>query len=202
MSTEPQRAAPEPSSPTRARPTEIAEEREPTPRPVADLMAQMAYEFQQQDSGWKLLRGRDRAGHTDTFIQGPFALYQMKTEPRNPYQQVGVGLRFPNPRTEGLPGNRSPNRAQERLFTPRTLETLFNGEPFPFQEIYPRLLHDPEAETLSLEAVVSAGIGARSQPGVDRLRHLISAQQDNLQARLDRELNRLTRRHDMFKEFG
>ncbi len=200
--TEEAQITPERSSPAVAKPTEIAEEKLPTPRPVSELMAQMAFEFQQEDSGWKLLRGRDRAGHTDTFIQGPFALYQMKTELRNPYEHVGVGMRFPNPRTEGLPGGRIPSRAQERLFTPRTLEALFTGEPFPFQEIYPCLRHDPEAETLSIEAVVSAGIGARSQPATDRMRHLISAQQDNLQAKLDRELNRLTRRHDMFKEFG
>jgi len=186
----------------RAKPTEIAEEKEPTPRPVAELMAQMAYEYQQQENDWRLLRGRDRAGHTDTFIQGPVALYQMKTELKNPFQHIGVGMRFPNPRTEGLPGGRRPNRAQERLFTPRTLEPLFSGEPFPFQEVYPRLRHDPDEQTISLETVVSAGIGAHSQPATDKLRHLISAQQDNLQARLDRELNKLTRKHDMFKEFG
>lgn len=202
MSDEPKQARSDRSTSARSPSTEIIEEKEPTPRPVAELMTQMACEYQQQDSGWKLLRGRDRAGHTDTFIQGPLALYQMKTELRNPYQQVGVGMRFPNPRTEGLHNGRKPDRAQERLFTPLTLEPLFKGEPFPFQEIYPTVHHNPDAETLSIETVISAGIGARSQPATDRLRHLVSAQQDNLQARLSRELNKLTRRHDMFREFG
>ena len=97
----------------------------------------------------------------------------MKTELKNPYQPIGVGSKI----------MRSPDE---------DIRLKFKGKPFPFSEIYP---HQEKA------AIIAIGIGKYSPSSSKNLKNIISSQQEKLDVKLNRELNKLLDKEGMFKEY-
>lgn len=140
---------------------------------IDEIIRDIKKEFDKEKEGWEVLRGRDKRGHYDTYVLGPDSLYQMKTELKNPYQPIGVGSKI----------MKSPDE---------DIKLKFKGKTFPFSEIYP---HKEKA------AIIAMGIGKYSPSSSKNLKNIISSQQEKLDVKLNRELNKLLDKEGMFKEY-
>lgn len=140
---------------------------------IEEIIREIKKEYDKDKEGWEVLRGRDSRGHYDTYILGPNSLYQMKTELKNPYKPIGVGSKILKSPDEEIRKN-------------------FKGKPFPFSELYQ---HKEKA------TIIALGIGKYSQSSSKKLKNIISTQQEKLDAKLNKELQKLLDKEGMFKEY-
>lgn len=61
-------------------------------KPIGDLLMEMKKRYDQDKSGWRVLSGKADHGLFDTFVLHRDRLWQMKTEPVNPFEAIGVGV--------------------------------------------------------------------------------------------------------------
>ena len=57
---------------------------------VEQIMFEIKKKYDKKPENWRVLRGRDKRGHYDTYILGCDSLWYMKTEWKTPYQPIGV----------------------------------------------------------------------------------------------------------------
>lgn len=143
-------------------------------RPVEEIIAEVKLNFDRDPMNWKMLRGRDRLGHYDTYIMNKKSLWQLKTEFKNPYQPTGVGTKIMDNPTEEI----------EFL--------MEKGEALPFSEIYPQPMSNP---------IFAMGIGRFSPPAADTLKGIISSKQDELEKNLSVGLDKLLHREGLCKDY-
>ena len=139
-----------------------------------EIIAEIKECYDQEPTGWKMLRGRDRAGHYDTYILNRKSLWQLKTEFRNPYQPAGVGIKIMDDPDD-------------------TIDILMReGEQLPFSEIYPQPASRP---------IYTMGIGRYSPRATNKLRSIISSKQDELERNLSESLDVFLHREGICKDY-
>lgn len=154
---------------------------------VEALIMEIKREWDLNPLGWRLLRGRDPKGRTETYISGAGSLWFMKTELRNPYQPIGVGTRI------------------DGVQIKEVVPFMVKGEPFPIGECYPvrNYFSKPERKPLPEKSwVFTLGIGTYSTESTAALKTILSEKQEKLEQKLNRELDRLLDREGMFKEYA
>ena len=141
---------------------------------VEDIVAEIKECYDQEPFGWKMLRGRDRAGHYDTYIANKKNLWQLKTEFKTPYQPAGVGVKIMD----------IPDERIDMLMT--------EGDALPFSEIYPLRKSHP---------IFAMGIGRYSPKATNELKGIISSRQDELEKNLSEGLDKLLHREGICKDY-
>ncbi len=141
---------------------------------VEEIIADIKKCYDQEPAGWKMLRGRDRAGHYDTYILNQKSLWQLKTEFKNPYQPAGVGIKIMD----------EPDDTIDML--------MREGEPLPFSEIYPQRKSHP---------IFAVGIGRYSPKAANELKGIISSKQDELERNLSESLDIFLHREGLCKDY-
>jgi len=141
---------------------------------VEEIIAEIKYCYDQNPLGWKMLRGRDRMGHYDTYIMNSKSLWQMKTEFKNPYQPKGVGIKIMD------------NPDKEINFL------MEKGDALPFSEIYQLQSHHP---------IFALGVGRYSQKASDKLKGIISSKQEELEKNLSESLNKFLHKEGICKDY-
>ncbi len=143
-------------------------------RSVEEIIAEIKLKYDSNPYNWKMLRGRDRAGHYDTYVMNEKTLWQMKTEFRNPYQPTGVGVRVKDPPIEEV----------EFL--------MEKGAALPFSEVYPQTQSNP---------IFAMGVGRFSPPAANTLKGIISSRQEELEKNLSESLDKLLHREGICKDY-
>lgn len=131
---------------------------------VENTMAEIKIQFDQNPMDWRMLRGRDKDGHYDTYIANKRALWHLKTEFKTPYEPKGVGVKI----MENPPD----------LFT----AIMEKGEAYPFGEIY----HKTE-----MPPIFALGVGKYSQSAASQMKSLISSKNEELERSMNKSLNKL-----------
>jgi len=143
-------------------------------RAAEEIIFDIKSRYDVEPSGWNVLRGRDNRGHYDTYIsQGQDHLWRLKTEFKRPGEPIGVGVRLTGKIDDDIK------------------KVLREGEPLPFGEMY-RTIEG---------GIIAFGIGRFSQRGTDDLKGILSSKQDELEVKMNQDLDRLLKREDMLKEF-
>ena len=136
-------------------------------------MEEMLREYRRKRKGWKVLRTTDSSGFTDLFFSGAGKLWQIKGEPKSPYELVGEGVRL-----------------AERM--DREVEKVMEeGEPFPF---WLATVH-PEEEAI----IIASGLGRASK--LSPL-SLLSDKQREMDLELRKKVEELCERFGLRREFG
>jgi hypothetical protein len=104
----------------------------------------------------------------------------MKTEFRNPYQPIGVGVKIEDIQLDVV-----------------RVAMKEKGELFPFGEIYRPL----SLKSKAIQSIVALGIGKYSSDATSKLKSIISSKQAELEIDLNRKLQKLLDREGMFKEY-
>ncbi|UCE73928.1 MAG: hypothetical protein JSV56_13055 [Methanomassiliicoccales archaeon] len=141
---------------------------------VEEIIAEIKECYDQEPEGWKLLRGRDRAGHYDTYIMNKKNLWQMKTEFKTPFQPKGVGIRIMD----------KPDEEVEVL--------MEKGTALPFGEIYQQRKNHP---------IFALGIGRYSPKATSEMKGILSSKQEELEKNLSENLDKLLFREGIYKEY-
>jgi len=139
----------------------------------AEIMEEMLREYRRERRGWKMLKTTDSRGFIDLFFFGAGKLWQIKGEPKSPYELVGRGVRLAE----------KVDRKVE--------EVMEKGEPLPFWLVTPH----PEEEAL----IVASGLGRGSE--LSPL-SLLSAKQREMDLELRKKVEELCERHGLRREFG
>ena len=140
---------------------------------VEQIMFEIKKKYDKKPSDWRVLRGRDKRGHYDTYVLGSDSLWHMKTEWKTPYQPIGVGRKIDD----------FPEKARHIIEE--------GGEYFPIGEIYPQ----PKDATL-----IAIGIGRYSPKSTSNLKRIISGQ-DALEGKMNKGLKKLLKKEEMMKEY-
>ncbi len=141
---------------------------------VEEIITEIKILYDQNPLGWKMLRGRDRMGHYDTYIRNQNDLWQLKTEFKSPYEPKGIGIKIADP----------PRKEMEFL--------MEKGDPLPFGEIYSQHKNPP---------IFTMGIGRYSPKATQKLKSIISSKQEDLEANLSENLNRFLHREGICKDY-
>ena len=141
---------------------------------VEEIIFEIKERFDQEPLGWKMLRGRDRSGHYDTYIMNKENLWQLKTEFKNPYQPVGVGIKIAD----------NPNEEIDFL--------MKVGDALPFGEIYPQRKSHP---------IFAVGVGRYSPKATSELKSIISSKHDELERNLSESLDKFLHREGLCKDY-
>ena len=141
---------------------------------VERIIAEIKERYDQEPVGWKLLRGRDTAGHYDTYIMNNKSLWQLKTEFKSPYQPAGVGIKILD----------NPDEEMDIL--------MREGDILPFSEIYPQRKSHP---------IFAMGIGRYSPKATNKLKSIISSKNEELERNLSKSLNKFLHREGLLKEY-
>lgn len=144
-------------------------------KPIGDLLLEMKKRFDKDSKGWRVLSGRADRGLYDTFVLHRDRLWQMKSEPVNPFQAIGVGVTH--------------RRVDESLHN----RIMQDGMPFFFQ------IAAPQKKGL----IMAQGIQRYSDDSASRLRTVLSDKQEQLDRELESavqsmSLKRFPDRHAMY----
>jgi len=135
-------------------------------KPIGDLLMEMKRRYDRDPRGWRVLTGRSDHGLFDTFVLHRDRLWQLKTEPVNPFEAVGVGV--------------SVRRVDEALYN----KIMEQGRPFFFHIAAPR----------KRGVIVAQGIQRYSDSSVSRLRSVLSDRQEQLDRELQAAVMSISRR--------
>jgi len=127
---------------------------------------EMKRRYDRDPRGWRVLTGRSSRGLFDTFILHRDRLWQLKTEPVNPFEAIGVG---------------SPVRRVDEALYNKIME---KGRPFFFHIAAPR----------KRGLVVAQGIQRYSDSSASRLRSVLSDRQEQLDRELEAAVTSISRR--------
>ena len=141
---------------------------------VEEIIAEIKECYDQEPFGWKMLRGRDRAGHYDTYIMNRKSLWQLKTEFKSPHQPVGVGIKIMD----------NPHKEIDLL--------MEEGSALPFGEIYQQRKSHP---------IFALGIGRYSPKATKELKGIVSSKQEELERNLSENLNKFLHREGICKDY-
>lgn len=141
---------------------------------VEEIIADIKVAYDQDPTGWKMLRGRDRKGHYDTYVMNQKSLWQLKTEFKNPHQPAGIGSKIMDDPDEGIDF------------------LMAKGEFLPFSEIYPQGRGVP---------IFAMGIGRYSPKATNRLKSIISTKQYDLEKKLSDSLDKFLHREGLCKDY-
>ena len=144
-------------------------------QPIGDVLMEMKKRFDKDSQGWRVLSGAADHGLYDTFVLHRDRLWQMKTEPVNPFEMIGVGTTH--------------RRVDEGLHN----QIMQEGKPFLFQ------IAAPQRKGL----VMAEGIQRYSDSSASQLRTVMSDRQEALDRELEScvrsmSLKRFPERHAMF----
>ncbi|MFX1541002.1 MAG: hypothetical protein ACFFBX_09510 [Promethearchaeota archaeon] len=144
-------------------------------KPIGDLLMEMKKRYDKDQQGWRVLSGRADRGLYDTFILHRDRLWQMKTEPVNPFEVIGVG---------------SVHRRVDESLHNRIMQ---EGKPFFFQIAAPQ----------RKGVVLAQGIQRYSDDSTNRLRMVMSDRQETLDRELQTavrsmSLKRFPERHALY----
>jgi hypothetical protein len=136
---------------------------------------EMKKRYDKEKVGWRVLSGRADQGLYDTFVLHRDRLWQMKTEPVNPFEAIGVGVTH--------------RRVDEGLHN----KIMQEGKPFLFQIAAPQ----------RKGVILAQGIQRYSDDSASRLRTVLSDRQEELDRELatavrSMSLKRFPERHDMY----
>ncbi|UCE39444.1 MAG: hypothetical protein JSW00_09545 [Thermoplasmata archaeon] len=143
-------------------------------KPVEEIIAEIKSCYDHDPYGWRMLRGRDRAGHYDTYIMNRRSLWQMKTEFKNPYQPKGVGTKIMD----------KPDKEIEIL--------MEMGEALPFGELYHQQKSHP---------IYTLGVGRYSKSAANQLKGIISSKQEEVEKNLTENLDKFLHREGICKDY-
>ena len=87
---------------------------------IGDILLEMKKRYDKDQQGWQVLSGKTDHGLFDTFVLHRDRLWQMKTEPVNPFEVIGVGVTH--------------RRVDEGIHN----RIMKEGQPFFFQMIAPQ----------------------------------------------------------------
>ena len=141
---------------------------------VEEIISEIKECYDQEPVGWKMLRGRDRAGHYDTYIKNTKKLWQLKTEFKSPHRPAGVGIKISD----------NPEKEIDML--------MEVGEVLPFGEIYRQRKSHP---------IFTVGVGRYSHSATNELKSLISTKNDKLERNLSESLERFLHREGLCKDY-
>lgn len=144
---------------------------------INEIIREIKQEYDLSDTSWRVLRGRDENRHLDTFISNEKSLWHLKTEMRNPYEPMGVGVKL------------------DDVHMDLVRVVMSQGELFPFQELYSQ-------RDINGPPIVALGLGMQSQNSVDKVKCLVSDKQKDVDTMLTSSLEKLLKREGMFKEFA
>lgn len=142
---------------------------------IGDLLLEMKKRYEKEPRGWRVLSGRADQGFFDTFVLHRDRLWQMKTEPVNPFEAIGVGVTH--------------RHVDEGLYN----RVMQEGKPLIFQIIAPQR-----------KGVIAAqGIQRYSDESTSKLRWVLSDKQEQLDRELDETMRQISRkrfpeRHAMY----
>ncbi len=142
---------------------------------IGDLLMEMKKRYDREPEGWRVLSGRADHGFFDTFILHRDRLWQMKTEPVNPLEAIGVGVTH--------------RRVDEGIYN----RIMQEGNPLLFQIIAPQ----------QKGVIAAKGIQRYSDESTSKLRWVLSDKQEQLDKELEETVRRISRkrfpeRHDMY----
>lgn len=143
-------------------------------KPVAELMEELLREYRKSPRGWRVLKDLDSRGFTDLFFYGAGKLWQIKGEPKSPFEMVGVGARLVD-------------QVDERI-----KRLMGRGEPLPFGLA---TIHPKEEDAL----ILATGMGRRAEASP---LSLLSPQQKEMDLKLRRKLDELCERYGLRKGYG
>jgi len=144
-------------------------------KPIGELLLEMKKRYDRDPKGWRVLSGQTDHGLFDTFVLHHDRLWQMKTEPVNPFEAIGVGV--------------SHRRVDEGTHN----QIMQAGEPFLFQ------IAAPQREGV----IVAGGVQRFSNDSASELRMVLSDRQQQLDHELEAAVRSISRkrfpeRHAMF----
>lgn len=144
-------------------------------KPIGELLLEMKTRYDRDPKGWRVLSGQTDHGLFDTFVLHHDRLWQMKTEPVNPFEAIGVGV--------------SHRRVDEGTHN----QIMQAGEPFLFQ------IAAPQREGV----IVAGGVQRFSNDSASKLRMVLSDRQQQLDRELEAAVQSISRkrfpeRHAMF----
>jgi hypothetical protein len=141
---------------------------------VENTMAEIKVHYDQNPLNWRMLRGRDKDGHYDTYIMNKKALWHLKTEFKTPYEPKGIGVKvMDNP--------------------PDIVAAIMEkGEAFPFGEIYHKLEMPP---------IFAMGMGKYSQNASGQIKSLISSKNEELERNMNKSLGKLLHKEGICQEY-
>ncbi len=132
--------------------------------PVGRLIRKIKKAYDENPDGWRVLSGKDPKGHIDTFIGCETKLWQIKFDPINPFEAIGVGS----------PIKKIDDEIQMKL--------MEKGEKKPFHVLFPQSTRD---------VIVAMGLESYSSESTKDLKELISHKQKTLEAELNKKLEML-----------
>jgi len=135
-----------------------------TIKPASDIIKEIKKSYDKDNTGWSVLGGKSK-GQYDTFIAQPPRLWQIKSEPINPFQAIGLGTTVRN--------------IDEDIM--RTIVQL--GKPVNFQALFPQ----PEDKS----AIFMSGIERFSTTATNRLKKEYDTTQNKVDSKLTKELEEL-----------
>ena len=144
-------------------------------KPVGDLLLEIKKRYDKDQQGWRVLSGRADQGLYDTFILHRDRLWQMKSEPINPFEVLGVGTTH--------------HRIDEALHN----QIMQEGQPFFFQLVAPQ----------RKGIVIAQGMQRYSDDSASQLRLVMSDRQEQLDRELatavhSMSVKRYPERHAMY----
>jgi len=142
-------------------------------KPVAEIMEEMLREYKRNSRGWRMLRSVDSKGFIDLFFSGGGKLWQIKGEPKTPYELIGAGTRL-----------------AEKI-DPKLERMMEKGEPLPF---WLATVH-PEEEAV----IIASGVGRGSE--LSPL-SLLSHEQREMDIKLRKKLEELCEKYGLRKGYG
>ena len=144
-------------------------------KPIGDLLLEMKKRYDKEPKDWRVLSGQAEHGFFDTFILHRDRLWQMKTEPVNPFEAIGVGVAH--------------RHVDEGIHN----QIMQTGEPFLFQIAAPQ----------RKGVIVASGVQRFSNDSASKLRTVLSDRQQELDRELEAavhsiSLKRFPERHAMY----
>ena len=141
---------------------------------VEEIMLEIKLKFDEDPYEWRILRGRDKNGHYDTYIaKSDKELWHMKTEWKNPYTPLGVGAKV------------------ARRIDDEIDSVLNTGETLPISEIY------PQRENF----IIASGLGKYSPSSTAKIKGIISDKHDKLETNLNKQLKELLDREGFYQSY-
>ncbi len=145
---------------------------------ISELMTEVKIEYDKDPNNWRILRGKDKDQHINTFIaHDDKKLWQLKTEWKNPVVPLGVG------------------KAVKRNLNDEIEELMSTGTDLLIHEMYPD----------SKNLIIALGIGKYSQQATDQLTDLLrqnrSSYAKNVEAEFNKELNKILREEQIYNHY-
>jgi hypothetical protein len=135
-------------------------------KPAGDIIKEIKKRYDRDKKGWRILGGKDSKGRYDTFIAQPPRLWQIKSEPVNPFQAIGLGT--------------GPIRDIDEDIQRAIMEL---GNPINFQALFPQ----PKDNN----AIFVRGIERFSTEATNQLKEHFDSSQNKMDSKLTKELEEI-----------